>query len=184
MIYGYARVSTSAQSHTSQIELLNKSHCDVIYQEIHTRKHLDRPELNKLLNSLNEGDTLVVTKLDRLAGNTRQILNLVNDLFIRKVNINILNIGLIDNSTTGKLILTVLSAFAEFEVDLIKTRIQEGKEIARKNINYKEGRPLSYGTEKRNHALSLLNNHTYKEVSKMTGISVSTLVRIKKKNNP
>lgn len=179
MIYGYARVSTNIQSNESQIKQLEENGCETIYSEVFTRRSTDRPELNKLLSRMKSGDTLVVTKLDRLAGNTREILVLTESLFVRDIKLNILNLGLIDNSTTGKLIFTVLSAFAEFEVDLIKTRMREGKEYARLNPNFKDGRPVKYGTEKRKLALQLLKKHSYKEVSRMTGMSKSTLQRIK-----
>lgn len=107
---------------------------------------------------MKSGDTLVVTKLDRLAGNTREILVLTNSLFSRDIKLNILNLGGIDNSTTGKLILTVLSASAEFEVDLIKTRMREGKEYAKLRPDFIEGRPVKYGTDKRKLALHLLGS--------------------------
>lgn len=183
MKYGYARVSTHQQSTDVQIKQLQEADCDLIFSETYTRRTTKRPELNRLLETLKSGDTLTVTKLDRLAGNTREVLDLVNSLFERNINVHILNIGLIDNTPTGKLIFTVLSAFAEFEVDIIKSRMQEGKEYAKMQKGYKEGRPQKYSDEKRKLALSLLKRHTYKEVEKMTGISVSTLQRINKSKN-
>ncbi len=179
MKFGYARVSTTNQSTDAQIQTLKEYGCDKIFSDTSTRRNLDRDGLNNLLKTIKKGDMLVVTKLDRLAGNTREALSLIEKLFNEGIEINILNLGVINNSTTGKLIFTVFSAFAEFEVDLIKERMLEGKEIARKNPSYKEGRPNKYSPEKIEHALSLLKTHTYKEVERMTGISKSTLIRKK-----
>lgn len=179
MIYGYARVSTLSQSTDAQINTLNEYGCNEIFTDTSTRRSLDREGLNTLLTKIQKGDMIVVTKLDRLAGNTKEALGLIERLFNQGVSVNILNLGVINNTTTGRLIFTVFSAFAEFEVDLIKERMFEGKEIARKNPSYKEGRPNKYSPEKIEHALSLLDRYTYKEVERMTGISKSTLIRKK-----
>ena len=86
-----------------------------------------------------------------------------------------------DNSPTGRLITNVMLAFAEFERDMIIERTQEGKNAAKKNNpNFKDGRPLKFGEEQMELALKLLEKHSYKEVSNMTGISKSTLQRAKK----
>lgn len=181
MIYGYARVSTLSQSTEAQINTLKEFGCNEIFTDTSTRRSLDREGLNTLLNKIQKGDMIVVTKLDRLAGNTKEALGLIERLFKQGVSVNILNLGVINNTTTGRLIYTVFSAFAEFEVELIKERMLEGKEQARKNPSFKEGRPDKYSATKIQHALSLLENHTYKEVEKMTGISKSTLIRKKAK---
>jgi DNA invertase Pin-like site-specific DNA recombinase len=89
--------------------------------------------------------------------------------------------GVIENTPTGRLIFTIFSAFAEFERDMIVERTQEGKFIARQNPNFREGRPNKFSRHQINHALSLLENYSYKQVEDMTGVSVSTLVRAKKK---
>lgn len=96
--------------------------------------------------------------------------------------VNVLNIGCMDNSPTGRLITNVMLAFAEFERDMIIERTQEGKNAAKKNNpNFRDGRPLKFGEEQIGLALKLLEKHSYKEVSNMTGISKSTLQRAKKK---
>lgn len=79
------------------------------------------------------------------------------------------------------LIFTIFSAFAEFERDMIVERTQEGKMLAKQNPDFREGRPKKFTKQQINHALTLLENHSYKQVEDMTGISVSTLVRAKKK---
>ena len=94
---------------------------------------------------LKTDDELIVTKLDRFARNTREALDIIQDLFKNNVKINILNMGVIDNTPTGQLIFTIFSAFAQFERDMIITRTQDGKEYAKKfNHNYRDGRPNKF----------------------------------------
>ena len=89
--------------------------------------------------------------------------------------------GKMDNTPTGKLIGQIMFAFAEFERDLIVERTQEGRAIARRNPNFHEGRPKKYTEEQLNHALGLLENHSYSQVTELTGISKATLARAKAK---
>ncbi len=186
-IYGYARVSTTGQykqgnSIENQIELLKNAGCEIIHQEACTGTKKDRPVFKSLLKELNTGDTLVVTKLDRLARTAVEGVSLVQELLADGINVYILNMGMIEDSPVGKLILTIMLAFAEFERDLIIERTQEGKEIAKKNPDYREGRPKKFKRKQIEHALELLEEHTYKEVEEITGISKSTLIRAKRKN--
>ena len=157
-----------------------------IYREAFTGTKTDRPEFTKLIDELQEGDTLVVTKLDRIARTAAKGIELVDGLLNRGIKIHILNMGLLDNSTTGKLIRNIFFAFAEFERDMIVERTQEGKAIARatakaKGEKFKEGRPVVYSRQQKEHALELLNDHSYTQVEAMTGISKSTLIRFKRK---
>ena len=92
-----------------------------------------------------------------------------------------LNLGIIENTSTGRLIFKISSAFADFERDLIVERTQEGKELARQKPDFREGRPKKFNQQQINLAMNLLKDHSYKEVEKMTGISKSTLTRNKRK---
>ena len=185
MIYGYARVSTKGQakdgnSLEAQAKLLKENGAEVIYADTFTGTKAHRPELDKLLKELKTGDKLIVTKLDRLARSATQGIGLVQSLLDHGVVIHVLNMGLMDNTPTGKLIRSILLAFAEFERDLIVERTQEGKAIAKQKPGFKEGRPKQYGKMQIQHALELLKDHSYKQVEEMTGISKSTLIRAKK----
>ncbi|WP_028983452.1 recombinase family protein [Sporolactobacillus terrae] len=180
MIYGYARVSTRAQHLESQIEELEKAGCEKIYSEKLTGTKAARPEFQELLSVLEEGDTLTVTKLDRFARSTSDALAIVKPLFEKGVKVNVLNMGIIENTPPGRLTFTIFSAFAEFERDLIVTRTQEGKTIARERDGFREGRPKKYGRQQILHAMQLLETHSYKEVVELTGISKSTLARFKR----
>lgn len=166
-----------------QFQQLENENCDQIFSEKYTgTNNKKRMEFQKLLNLMQEGDTLVVTKLDRFARSTQDALEIIKDLFERNIKVHVLNMGVIENTPTGRLIFTIFSAFAKFERDMIVERTQEGKLLAKQNPDFREGRPKKYSREQINHALSLLENHSYKQVEDMTGISVSTLVRAKKCN--
>lgn len=183
MKYGYARVSTIHQDLKVQFQQLEKENCDRIFSEKFTGTNKKRPEFQKLIDMLQEGDTLVVTKLDRFARSTQDALDIIKNLFEKNIKVHVLNMGVIENSPTGRLIFTIFSAFAEFERDMIVERTQEGKILAKQNPDFREGRPNKFSRQQINHALSLLENHSYKQVEELTGISVSTLVRAKKKTN-
>ena len=180
MKYGYARVSTRHQDLEGQLRQLEEERCDKVFFEKITGTKSDRPEFQKLLQAIQTGDTLVVTKLDRFARSTQDALNTIKYLFEKGVRINVLNLGIIENTSTGRLIFTIFSAFADFERDLIVERTQEGKEIAKQRPGFKEGRPKKFSRQQMELAMRLLGTHSYKEVEKMTGISKSTLSRYKR----
>ena len=145
--WGYARVSTSGQaangnSLEDQCDKLRNAGCDEIVDEAYTGTKMERPKFTKLIEELVAGDTLVVCKLDRFARTASDGSALVKSLLDRGVNVHILNMGLIENTPTGRLILNVLLSFAEFERDMIVERTSEGKAIAKAtNPDFKEGRP-------------------------------------------
>lgn len=186
MIYGYARVSTVGQSINGssleeQVAALTEYGCNQIITEAYTGKTVDRPQFTALLSKLQSGDTLVVTKLDRFARSTVEGVQTVRELFARDVKVHILNIGLIENTLSGNLILTVFLAFAEFERGMILERTQNGKALAKMQPGFREGRPPKYKPAQINHALELLGSGlSYRQVENVTGISKSTLVRAKR----
>ena len=187
MNYGYARVSTKGQakdgnSLEAQEKALRDSGTEIIYKETFTGRETDRPELDKLLKRLQAGDRLIVTKLDRIARSAVKGIELVDSLLARGIAVHILNMGILDDTPTGKLIRTIFLGFAEFERDMIVERTQEGKQIARENARrhgelFREGRPNKYTTQQMNHAMELLKTYSYNQVAEMTGISKSTLIR-------
>ena len=186
MVYGYARVSTKGQakdgnSLEAQEKALRESGANEIYVDAFTGTKTDRPEFDKLLNKIQKGDTLIVTKLDRFARSMSQGSELVSDLIERGIKVYILNIGVMDNTPSSKLIRNVFFAFAEFERDMIVERTMEGKAIAKQNPDFREGRPKKYSRKQIEHALELLDSNSYKQVEDLTGISKSTLIRAKKK---
>ena len=181
MKYGYARVSTLHQDLEAQLQVLEKEGCDKIYKDKFTGTKTDRPNFNKVLEEIKEGDMLVVTKLDRFARTTTDGINIIKGLFEKRIKVHVLNMGLVEDTPTGRLILSVMLAFAEFERDMIVERTQEGKAIAKQQPDFREGRPKKYGKKQIDHALQLLETQSYKQVEEQTGISKSTLIRAKRK---
>lgn len=186
MIYGYARVSTAKQmkdgnSIEDQTAKLKETGAQEIITDAYTGTKLDRPNFTKLLDSLQRGDTLIVTKLDRLARSAVEGGTIVQELHARGIRINILNMGIADDTSMGKLMVTMLLAFAEFERDMIVERTQSGKAIARANGKRVDGRPKKFHPAQLDHAMQLLEEgHSFTDVEEKTGISKSTLVREKR----
>lgn len=190
MIYGYARVSTSKQELANQMNTLKENGAEEIYSEKYTgTKKNERQELGKLLECVQPGDEILVTKIDRLARSITDLRELVDGFLSRGVSVTFLkdNMSFKANeksSAMQTLMLNMLGSFAEFERDLIVSRTSEGKAYAKaNNPNFKEGRPNRRLTRQYLHAIELMNTHTMKEVEQMTKISRSTLFRIKKQYN-
>ena len=186
MIYGYGRVSTKGQakdgnSLEAQERLLKEHGAEVIYMDSFTGTKMTRPEFDKLLKELKAGDTLVVAKLDRFARSVSQASDLITKLIDNGIRVDVCNLGILDNSSMSTLMRNILLSFAQFERDMIVERTQEGKAIARQNPDFREGRPKKYSRTQINHALELLEYHSYKQVEAMTGISKSTLIRARRK---
>lgn len=149
MRYGYGRVSTRGQrlygnSLKEQKEALIKAGVseDDIFMDTCTGTKMERPQLERLLELLEPGDELVVCKLDRFARTAAEGSTLIRDLVERGIRVNILNMGVADNTPMGKVMVTVMLAFAEFERDMIVERTSNGKAYAREhNPEFREGRP-------------------------------------------
>lgn len=185
MVYGYARVSTNGQakdgnSLEAQEKVLREHGATNIYVDSFTGTKMDRPNLGELLKVLKKNDTLMVTKLDRIARSLTEGSAFVNDCIKRGVRVHILNIGVMDNTPASKLIRGIFFAFAEFERDMIVERTQEGKAIAKQREGFKEGRPKEYTPAQIKAALEYLETHSYKETSEEFKISKSTLQRAKR----
>lgn len=184
MIYGYCRVSTKGQLDNNSIEeqiqqIKGRYKSAKIIIESYSGVK-ERVIFNDLLKKLVVGDILVVTKLDRFCRSTKEGLEYIDGLIKHGVVIHIINMGIIEDTPMGKLIITNLLAFAEFERAMIIERTQSGKQIAKQKENFKDGRPQKYKKEQLSHALELLENNSYKQVESMTGISKSTLIRAKR----
>ena len=186
MIYGYCRVSTKGQAKdgnsldAQEQEILSRYSDAHIYKEAYTGTTTDRPVFNEVIRQMQENDMLVVSKLDRLARNTEEGIKIVKNLFLKKCSVHVLNVGLLEDTAMGQFFITTLLAVAELERNQIIERCQTGKAIARQNSDFTEGRPKKYSRQQVQHALDLLESHSYKQVEQMTGISKSTLIRAKK----
>ena len=183
MIYGYARVSTKSQTKDSnsleeQVRELREAGAEEIFTDSFTGSKLERPEFKRLMSIFKDGDTLIVTKLDRFARSISQSSELIIDLIDRGITVNVLNLGILNKGSVSPLLRNVLLSFAEFERDMIVQRTQEGKAIAKLDPNFREGRPPVYTREQKQRAADLRKDgKTYTQIEHMTGISKSTLVR-------
>jgi DNA invertase Pin-like site-specific DNA recombinase len=130
-LLGYGRVSTDGQSLTAQVAELKAAGCTEVFQEKISGARADRKQLTRLLGRLGKGDVLVVTRLDRLARSTRDLLNLLGAVADKGAGFKSLRDTWADTTTAhGRLMLTVLGGLAEFERELIRSRTSEGRERA------------------------------------------------------
>lgn len=187
MKYGYIRVSSKSQkdnySIKEQRDLVLAAGADEVIEEIYTGgKVSERPLFSKLIARLQPSDTLIVCKLDRFARTVVEGAKLAQELYDKGINLNILNMGVIEHTPVGTLLLNVMLSFAQFEKEMINSRCQAGREYARThNPDYREGRPKKYSRDQINLAIELLRQgKTYKQVESMTGISKSTVIRAKR----
>lgn len=181
MIYGYARVSTKKQLSGNSIEeqysTLKEQGCQDIIVEQYSGKTTDRPELGALMQKMTKGDTLVVTKLDRLARNVVEGVTLVRELLHSGIKVHVLNVGLLDDTPMGNFFITTLLAVAELERSMIMERTQAGKEVAKTKPGFKDGRPR-IAKNRIDAALALVDaGNSYNKVAELTNIGVATLYR-------
>jgi DNA invertase Pin-like site-specific DNA recombinase len=128
MIYGYAKVSTDGQSVEAQVRQLTRARCKKVFREVASGAKTDRTQLRRALDQLEAGDVLMVTRLDRLARSTRDLLNTLAAITDRKAGFRSLGDAWADTTTAhGRLMLTVLGGLAEFERELIRARTSEGR---------------------------------------------------------
>lgn len=186
VIYGYARVSTPGQARDgnsleAQEAALRAAGATEIFVDKFTGTKLERPQFEILRSQIQAGDTLIVTRLDRFARTVGQASELIADLIDDGVTVHVLNLGILDNSSMSVLMRNILLSFAQFERDMIVERTQEGKAVARQKEGFRDGRPRKYSKAQMDHAMVLLKDHSYGQVTEMTGISRATLAREKRR---
>jgi len=179
-VIGYARVSTSGQTLDAQLEQLGGAGCARVFRETMSGARSDRPQLTAALNALEAGDTLIITRLDRLARSTRDLLDIVHTIETKGATLKALTESWADTTTpTGKLILTVLGGLAEFERTLIADRTAEGRDRARK-AGKRLGRPFKLTTYQRQAVLDMrAQGEDNAAIARILGVSRSTISRIK-----
>ena len=178
-IYGYARVSTNAQDLTSQEHELLAAGCAKVFKEKVSGAKTDRAELAKLLGRIESGDVLVVTRLDRLARSTRDLLNVIAALTERGAGFKSLKDTWADTTSPhGRLMLTVLGGLAEFERELIRARTGEGRKRAKAN-GVKFGRPAALTPHQRQEAIQkLASGEAQVDVARTFNVSQATISRL------
>lgn len=186
MIFGYIRVSTKKQEKGFSLEeqeaaiLARYPDAEIITETKQGNKQ--RPAFDGLLKRCLPGDLIVCVDHTRFSRDTSEGLRVAKELMKRGILIHFLSFGLLEDTPTGHYVLTLLLANAELEVAQITARTQPAKEKARQRAGYRDGRPPKYSKRQIRHALDLLQEHTYKEVEELTGISKSTLIRAQKES--
>jgi DNA invertase Pin-like site-specific DNA recombinase len=177
--FGYARVSTRDQDLAGQVAELQAAGCGNIYREKASGAKTDRPELAKAIRRLETGDVLVVTRLDRLARSTRDLLNVLAAVGERGAGFKSLKDTWADTTTPhGRLMLTVLGGLAEFERELIRARTGEGRKRA-KARGVRFGRPTALTSHQRKEALErLADGAVQADLARTYGVSQATISRL------
>lgn len=178
-VYGYARVSTTGQNLDVQLKAL--SDCDHIFREKVSGASKSRPELDNLLESLHPGDVVVITKLCRLARNTRHLLEIVEYFDEQEVSLKILNLGIDTKTSTGRLMLTLIGAVAAFERSLLLERQAEGIALAKAKGRY-TGRKATAQENSEEIASLDAKGHSKQEIAEMLNISRTSVYRILRAN--
>jgi len=178
-IFGYARVSTRDQDLGSQIAELQSAGCGNIFKEKASGAKTDRPELAKAIRRLELGDILVVTRLDRLARSTRDLLNILDAIGKAGAGFKSLKDKWADTTTPhGRLMLTVLGGLAEFERELIRARTDDGRKRA-KARGVKFGRPAKLTAHQRQEAVQrLAEGAVQADLARTYGVSQATISRL------
>lgn len=187
MIYGYARVSSDKQNNygtslQDQVSVLKANGAEIVYSDHYTGTKMSRPEFDKLVGLLRDGDTLIVTKLDRLGRTSEGMIHLIKDLLARNITVKVLNMGTIENTPVGKMIVTFLAGFAEMERDLIMERTMAGRAYKKAtDPDYREGRkPKEYDEVLFNELRVRVSNGeiTARNAAKMLGVGKTTWYEI------
>ena len=180
MKYGYARVSTDGQSVAAQVAALNAAGAGKVFREVASGAKTDRAQLRKAIAALHAGDVLMVTRLDRLARSTRDLLNTLATITGKKAGFRSLGDGWADTTTPhGRLMLTVLGGLAEFERELIRARTGEGRERA-KARGVRMGRPPKLTPHQRREAIRRRDrgNETLADIARAYNVSPATISRL------
>src|SRR6266705_2834391 len=179
MIYGYARVSTDGQSVEAQVAALTAAGAVTVYREVASGAKTDRAQLRQVLARLAAGDVLMVTRLDRLARSTRDLLNTLAAITGKGAGFKSLGDAWADTTTPhGRLMLTVLGGLAEFERELIRARTDDGRKRA-KARGVKFGRPLKLTAHQRKDAIQrLAEGAVQADLARSYGVSQATISRL------
>ncbi len=179
MIYGYARVSTDGQSYEAQRAQLAAAGCDQVFAETASGAKTDRAQLAKVMTVLKAGDVLMVTRLDRLARSTRDLLNVLARLGEIGAAFRSLSDAWADTTTPhGRLMLTVLGGLAEFEREIIKARTTEGRERAKARGQRMGRRPKLTPHQQGEARARKAAGEAVREIARTYNVSAATISRL------
>ena len=176
-VFGYARVSTEQQNLDRQLDMLQQYGVDYLYNEKMTGTKRNRPELEKLLERLTEGDTVVVESLSRLGRSTTDLIWLMETFNTKGVNLVSLKESIDTTTSTGKLLFTLMSELAQFERDVLADRTREGLTAARARGRKGGRRPVDKEAVRKAVKLYKTNQYTVSEITELTGVRKTTLYK-------
>ena len=175
---GYGRVSTADQNLSSQEDALKAAGCDRVFLDTFTGTKKQRPELDKALDVLRQGDSLVVTRLDRLGRSAKDLLEIVTSLEQRGVDFEVLEQSIDTKTKEGKLFFTIISGFAEFERDIMRSRTMDGLAAARAR-GRNGGRPSKLSEKQKTEIIRLYQEgRQVQEIADLFGVSRPTIYRV------
>ena len=174
---GYGRVSTSDQNPDSQRDALKRAGVDQIFLDTFTGTKANRPELNKMKEQLRSGDTIVITRLDRLGRSTKDLLNLVSELQDQQVNLEVLEQSINTSTPEGKLFFTLVASFAEFEREIMRARTLDGLASARARGRVGGRKPAMSSAKVATAKQMYADSRPVKEIAEVLGVSRPTVYR-------
>jgi DNA invertase Pin-like site-specific DNA recombinase len=179
---GYGRVSTSDQNPDSQRDALKRAGVDQIFLDTFTGTKANRPELNRMKDQLRSGDTIVITRLDRLGRSTKDLLNLVSELQDQQVNLEVLEQSINTSTPEGKLFFTLVASFAEFEREIMRARTIDGLASARARGRVGGRKPVMSSAKIATAKQMYADSKAVKEIAEVLGVSRPTVYRALEQN--
>lgn len=177
LVFGYSRVSTADQSHASQELALRAAGVEQVFLDTYTGASASRPELDRLRQTIRQGDTVVVTRLDRLGRSAKDLLNLASEFEGKGVNLVVVEQNINTSTAEGKLFFTIISAMAEFERSLISARTKDGLAAARAR-GMKGGRkPVMTAAKTQTASTMYRAGHYVSEIASVLGVSRPTVYK-------
>lgn len=179
MIVGYARVSTQEQDNQAQTMILKENGCEIIFEEKASGGEKNRPQLQKLLKSIRQGDMIVVWKIDRLSRSLKDLLLTLEKIEQAGAHFKSLTEPVDTSTSAGRMMMQIIGSFAEFERAILRERTKRGLEVARKNGRF-GGRKPKLSKEQHTEIINMVlyNNKSCAEVGKIYNVNRSTIYRI------
>jgi len=174
---GYGRISTADQNASSQEDALKAAGVDQLFIDTFTGTKSSRPELDRMKEQLRSGDTIVITRLDRLGRSTKDLLNLVSELDDQGVNLQVLEQNINTSTPDGKLFFTMIAAFAEFEREIMRSRTIDGLAAARARGRKGGRKPVMSPSKVQTVKLMYEQGVQIKEIAEVLGVSRPTIYR-------